>query len=289
MVTVLLGALLAEIVVAAPMVYIPLGLGNQVIAIDGATDAIKASYKGVENSHGIVATPDGEYLVAGSLKQDEPKTGSEQATSNSKLYLIHPQHGHVMSTIPVDGWTHHQAITPDGKYVLSTHGSRGYVSVVDLETNQVSQVIETGISPNYTIVSADGKTAFVSNTGSNTISELNIDSWTVTRTLEGGPGPEHLVFSGDEQTIYVTNPRAGLVSSISRRSGKVENSYEIGKAVHGLDVGDDGNTLYVSSKKDNKLVAIDGKTGTRKELELSPSPYQSAFSPAVTPIPAICG
>ncbi|NIA02611.1 MAG: beta-propeller fold lactonase family protein [Planctomycetia bacterium] len=243
------------------------------IAVDAATDKITASYSGVENPHGLVATPDGEYLIAGSLKETPLKAGQAKDTPNSKLSLVHPAHGHVMSTIPVAGWTHHQAITPDGRYVISTHGARGYISVADLDNNKISKILETGVSPNYTIISKDGKKAYVSNTGSNMISEINIASWNITRTLESGPGPEHLVFSDDESTIYVTNPRAGKVSAVSVKTGKVEKSFEIGKAVHGLDIGDDGKTLFVSSKKGDKLVAVNSETGSKKELALSPAPY----------------
>ena len=42
---------------ASPTVYIPLGSGNQVIAVDAATDKIIASYSGVTNPHGLIATP----------------------------------------------------------------------------------------------------------------------------------------------------------------------------------------------------------------------------------------
>ena len=38
---------------AAPTVYIPLGSGNQVIAVDAATDKITANYTGVDNPHGL--------------------------------------------------------------------------------------------------------------------------------------------------------------------------------------------------------------------------------------------
>ena len=258
---------------AAPTVYIPLGSGNQVIAVDAATNEITASYPGVDNPHGLVAVSDGEYLIAGSLKEDPLKPDQAKDAPNSKLFLIHPAHGHVMSTIPVAGWTHHQAITPDDRYVISTHGTRGYVSVVDLESNQVVATITTGASPNYTIISGDGKRAFVSNTGDNTISEIDLTSWTITRTLESGPGPEHLVFSGDESTIFVTNPRAAKVSVVSIKTGKVERSFDLGKGVHGLDIGDDGKTLFVSVKKEDKLFAVNSETGEKRELALSPAPY----------------
>lgn len=264
---------LANTVQASPTVYIPLGSGNQVIKVDAATDTITATYTGLENPHGLVATPDGEYVIAGSLKETPLKKGQAKDTPNSKLFFIHPAHGHVMSTIPVSGWTHHQAITSDGKYVLSTHGMRGSISVVDLEDNKVIKTIKTGPVPNYTLITKDNKRAFVSNTGNNTISEINLKNWTVKRQLESGPAPEHMAFSGDEKIIFVSNPRAGKVSAISVDTGKILNTFKIGKAVHGLDIGDDGKTLFVSSKKENKLVAIDTSTGSKKELALNPAPY----------------
>jgi len=264
---------LSSPIMADPTVYIPLGSGNQVIAVDAATDKITASYSGVDNPHGLVVTPDGEYLIAGSLKEEPLKKGQAKDTPNSKLFFIHPVHGHVMSTIAVSGWTHHQAITPKGRYVISTHGMRGSVSVVDLESNTVVKTIATGPVPNYTLITKDGKRAFVSNTGNNTISEIDISNWKVIRALESGPAPEHMTFSSDESKIFVTNPRAGKVSVVDIKTGKVTEAYTIGKSVHGLDIGDDGKTIFASSKKGEKLVAVDTTNGTKRELKLSPAPY----------------
>lgn len=261
------------VVLAAPTAYIPLGSANEVIAVDVANGKIIRQYSGVENPHGLVATPDGEYLVAGSLKETPSAAGAPVDTPNSKLYVIHPEHGHVTAEIPVSGWTHHEAITPDGKYVISTHPTRGGVSIVDLTNNKVFKTIKTGSAPNYTLVTKDGKRAYVSNSGDGTVSEIDLAKWQVIRTLDAGPSPEHLVFSSDENTIYVANDRAGTVSEVSVQSGKVERSYKIGKRLHGLDIGDDGKTLFVSSRSDDKLVALDTVTGEQRMLTLSPEPY----------------
>lgn len=266
-------AMISTPLMATPTVYIPLGSGNQVIAVDAATDKIIASYSGVKNPHGLVATPDGEYLIAGSLMETPAQADQPENSPNSELFFIHPGHGHVMSTIPVLGWTHHQAITPDGRYVLSTHGARGYISVADLESNEISRTIETGLVPNYTLITKDGKRAYVSNSGSNNISEIDLTSWQVIRSLEAGGAPEHMAFSADQSTIFVTNPRAGKVSAVSIASGKITTTYAIGNGVHGLDIGDDGKTLFVSSKKDDKLVAVDTETGNMRSLSLIGAPY----------------
>lgn len=259
--------------IAGPMVYVPLGSANEVIAIDAATHKITARYPGVENPHGLVATPDGEYLVVGSLAETPAPAGASADTPTSKLYLIHPAHGHVMQTIPVAGWTHHEAITPDGRYVISTHATRGYVSVLDMENNQIVRYILTGAAPNYTLVTRDGQRAFVSNSGDGTLTEIDLKTWKPVRTLQAGPSPEHMAFSPDERAIYVTNPRAGTVSAVSVDSGKVVHTYEIGPDVHGLDIGDDGKTLFVSSKKAETLTALDTQTGNMRTVPLAPAPY----------------
>jgi DNA-binding beta-propeller fold protein YncE len=265
--------LASAMALAGPTVFIPLGTANKVIAVDAATLQITSTYAGVDNPHGLVATPDGEYLIAGSLKEAPPPAGSAPNTPNSQLALVHPGHGHVMLTIPVAGWTHHLAITPDGRYVISTHPTRGGISVVDLQTNQVLKTIATGPAPNYTVITRDGKQAYVSNSGNGMLSQIDLASWAVSRTLEGGPAPEHIVLSADEKTLYALNPQAGTVSAVSVASGKIIDTYKIGAKLHGLDLGDDGQTLFVSSVADNKLVALDLRDGSQRALPLSPAPY----------------
>lgn len=257
---------------AAPTAYIALGSGDQVVAVDAATNQIIKSYPGIDNPHGLVATPDGEYIVAGSMLET-PAPGALQDAPNSKLFLIHTGHGHVMLTIPVSGWTHHLAITPDGRYVISTHPTRGGISIVDMQTNQVNKTVETGPAPNYTVVTRDGKHAYVTNSGNGTISEVDVPPWRVTRTLEGGPAPEHVVLSADENTLYTLNPRAGTVSAVSVATGKISQTYKIGANLHGLDISDDGQTLFITSVTENKLVALDLRTDAQRSLPLSPDPY----------------
>ena len=258
---------------AAPTAYIALGSGNQVVAVDAATDKIIKSYPGVDNPHGLAATPDGEYVIAGSMLETPTAPGATKDAPNSKLFLVHPGHGHVMLTIPVSGWTHHLAITPDGRYVISTHPTRGGISVVDMQTNQVIKTVETGPAPNYTVVTRDGKRAYVTNSGNGTISEIDVSTWRVMRTLEGGPASEHVVLSADEKTLYTLNPRAGTVSAVSVSTGKISQTYKIGANLHGLDISDDGRTLFITSVTENKLVALDLRTDTQRVLTLSPDPY----------------
>jgi YVTN family beta-propeller protein len=266
-------SLVGSAVDAAPTVYIPLGSGNQVIAVDAATDRILTSYPGVDNPHGLVATPDGEYLIAGSLTETPVPGGAPHDTPNSKLFLIHPQHRHVMRVVPVAGWSHHQAITPDGRYVLSTHPTRNAVSVLDMVGNRIVHTIATGAGPNYALVTRDGRHAYVSNAGDGTLSEISIPDWKPARHLAAGPEPEHLAWSHDEHLIYAISPRAGTVAEIAVADGKITRSFAVGKNAHGLDISDDGKTLYATARGEDKLVAIDLASGETRSLALAPAPY----------------
>lgn len=257
---------------AKPLVYVAAGSSNQIIVIDAATDKVVGKYDGVDNPHSIVSTPDGEYVLSGSLKEKK-LSKEDKGPAHSTIYLVHPDHGHIMLTMKAEGMIHHQTITPDGRYVISTHPTRGNISLTDLQQNKVVKTIATGPSPNYAAVTPDGKTAYVSNSGNGTISVIDTASWTVKRSLEAGPGPEHIVLSKDGSTIYVINPAVGVVSAVDVTSGKVAKTYQLGKRLHGLDISDDGSTLFITNKKDGKFIALDPRTDTRKVLALSPSPY----------------
>jgi len=258
---------------AKPVIYMPLGQGNQVLEIDATTHKIKRSFSGVINAHGLVATADGEYLIAGSLDQKPLKPGQAKTAPTSQLFLIHPAHGHVMSTIPISGATHHLAITKDGKYVISSHPAGGNVSFYDVANNKIARYVKTGFGPNDIVISRDGSKAFVSNSGSNSISEIDLKTFKVLRVLKSGPAPAHIVISKNGETLFVVNPRVGKVSFVSIKSGEITKEVLFAKDIHGLDISEDGNTLFISSKSANKIFSYDIKLGKKTSLELDPAPY----------------
>ena len=257
---------------AKPTVYISLGSGDSVAVVDADTDTVTTSYSGLKNPHGLVATPDGEFLVAGSLYESRSyKLKGDNLNSN--LFLIHPVHNHVMQTIPVEGFSHHQAITPNGRYVISTHPTRNHVSILDIEDSKLLKTINTDKGPNYAVVTSNGKYAYVSNTGSGTIQEIRVSDWKITRTINAGPSPEHIILSKNDKTLYVSNGRKGMISIIPLDNPSKRNEYKIGKNLHGLDIGDDGQRLFISSKAEGKLFSFDLTNFEKKELKLSPAPY----------------
>lgn len=264
--------LLATVANAEPLVYVAAGSANKIIVIDAATDKVVGEFDNIDNPHSIVSTPDGEYVISGSLKEKKNEADPSKPPK-STIYLVHPAHGHVMLTMAADGIIHHQAITPDGRYVISTHPTRGNISVADLQQNKVVRTVKTGKAPNYALVSKDGKEVYVSNSSDGTISIIDVETWMEVRTMPAGPGPEHLALSGDGKTLFVTNPRAGTITAIEIASGTVIKTYQFGGKLHGLDISDDGTTLFVTNRSEDKLIALNPQTDVRREIPLSPAPY----------------
>jgi len=268
---------------AEPVIYVAAGSANKVLAIDPKTNTVIREFGGIENPHALTITPDGEYVIAGSLKESLREKGDTRPPE-STIYIIHPIHGHVMSTIPVEGMIHHQAITPDGRYVISTHPTRGGISYADITGEHGARNVKTGPGPNYTVVRKDGSKAYVSNSGNGTISELDLRTWIVARNIEGGPSPEHLALSGDGKTLYALSARAGKISAVDIDGGKVDKVWDIGKGAHGLDLSEDGRALFATNRKLELLIAIDLVTGERREMKLSPQPYHLEVLPGINRI-----
>lgn len=279
---------------AAVTVYVPVGSANEVLVIDGEQDRVIGSMGEVVNAHGLAATNNGDYLVVGSMSlapkaQDKPEGMSEDEHSAhhadakgqpavpddgaSYITLIDARSQRVLQRFDVDGISHHSAITPDGRYAISTHTTTGSISIIDLVDRKLVRTLATGPVPNYALVSTDGKTVYVSNSGNNTVSEIDTSQWALRRNIMVGVTPEHMAFSADQKTLYVINVGDNSVSAISLAQGEVTNTYPVGSGPHGIDISDDGKMLYVSSKKSDQLTVIEIASGTSLSKVLGPMPY----------------
>jgi len=293
----------ADAATAAPDVYIPLGAANKVQVIDAATNQPTGVIEDLSNPHGLAITPDRRYLVAGSLA--EPPAGSEQVpplpagmsqaqhqkhhsmpaasgaapVNESIVSIIDAASLKIVRRIAVPGAVHHVAVSPDGRFAVTTQPGTGGISVIDLDTFSVARTIDTGLAPNYAVFAANARKLYVSNAGDDMVSEIDVDSWAVKRRLATGGSPEHLVLSPDDSTLYVNNVADGTVSVVALVGDTATQIYRIGSAPHGIDLSDDGSTLFVSSQGDGQLVAIDVSSGQMRRVALAPAPYHVAAVP----------
>jgi YVTN family beta-propeller protein len=285
---------------AAETVYVPLGNANAVLVVDGSRDAITDRIDGISAVHGLAATPDGRYLIAGSYEEREPgkampekpagmtedahaahhapktPTASGSDPLVSAVSVIRTSDRSIVRRIDVPGAVHHVAVSPDGRYAVVTRPNQDAISAIDLVTYETVPDISTGSLPNYAVFSPDGRLVYVSNAGDGRVSEIDASEWTVRRSYAVGGSPEHLVLSKDGATLYVNNVDDGTVSVLDLEKQRLRATIKVGQVPHGIDLSDDGQTLFVTVMGEDKVVAVDVASGDARTVVLRPAPYHLA-------------
>ena len=295
-------AAFASPTLADSKVYIPMGGENNIIIVEQNDGSIIGQIDDVVAVHGLAATPDGKFLIAGSNDQrtlgeeapDRPagvseadhaihhpnqgggansmSAGNQQSDVISTVSVISTKDNSIVRLIDVPGAVHHVAVSPDGKYAAVTLVIEGAISIIDLATYEVVTTLATGDLPNYAIFSEDSKKLYVTNAGNDTISVVNIDRFIVERNIISGEGPEHAALSSDGKTLYVGDVTSGMASFISLATGEITKSIDVGDQPHGVAISDDGKTLFVAGRGTNSLISIDIETGN-KQVKSFDTPY----------------
>jgi len=118
----------------------------------------------------------------------------------------------VIATIPVGTNPQQVVITPGGEEVYVSNRGGNTVSVIDTNTNTVTNTIGVGTNPYALAISPDGAKVYVGNQGSGTVSVIDTATKSVVGTVYPGR-VEDLAISPDGEKIYVT-PVYGYVKKI---------------------------------------------------------------------------
>lgn len=295
-------ALAMPVLAATPRAYVPLGSANQVAVIDLGNYHLVGDVSGVRNSHGSALTPNGRFLVAGSLTPHKAGStsgkpegvtpqehaahhhGGNTASSASPvlgtLYVIDTATDKVVRNFDVPGVIHHVLVTADGLYAVSTQPMSGAINVTSLKSGATVAHLATGPGPNYAVEDPQRHTIYVSNSGNGTISEVDTEHWYVRRNIRVGGRPEHMVLDRVNDRLYVNDVASGRALVVDSQSGKVLDQYPVGPAPHGIGLSRDRRTLYATSEQGDRLVAVRLKDGTIHSAELKPAPFHLAVNPA---------
>ncbi|MHA1547450.1 MAG: YncE family protein [Alphaproteobacteria bacterium] len=294
-------AILSAPAVGSERIYVPLGSDDAIVVIDPAIDAVVDRIDNISSVHGLAATPDGRFLVAGRFDEweagtvetkkpvgvtedehaahhsmDPARPGATGAPVVSTVSIIDVETGLIVRRVDVPGAVHHVSIDPNGRYAALTQPNQDAITILDLASFQVVATIPTGALPNYAVFSPDGQHVYVSNAGNNTVSDVTVDGWIVSRNLIVGETPEHVVLSDDGGSLYVNNIETGTVSVIDTRSWSVADTFAAGDLLHGIGLSDDGKTIFVAARNDDALTVIDLDSGRSASVTLSPAPYHVA-------------
>ena len=169
---VMLGASMAAMA-AGSRAFVPMGSADAIGVIDLESYQVMPSIPNTLNTHGSALTPDGRYLIAGSLTPRDTKEnvsppegvtedehaahhgGGEKSAANQQntgvLYMMDTTTNAIVRKLEVPGPVHHVLVTADGRYAVSTHPMGGSISVVSLDSGKHIETVATGRSAKSTL------------------------------------------------------------------------------------------------------------------------------------------
>jgi YVTN family beta-propeller protein len=136
------------------------------------------------------------------------------------------------------------AVTPDGRYVLTSNWCSWDVSVVSTLSNREVRRIPIGPYPRGIAIEPNGSAAYVAVMGGTDLVRIDLKHWT-TRQIPIGDGPRALALSPNGRIVYASLNAEGRVAKLDTWSGRLLAKVSTGSAPRSLTISPDGKALYV--------------------------------------------
>jgi YVTN family beta-propeller protein len=161
----------------------------------------------------------------------------------------------------------YNAVTPDGKQVLSTSPSSNKLYVFDASNGKQLAIIAVGKAPKGVKVTPDGKFAYVSNQGSANISVIDLTSLSLVDSIKVEQGPHNVRFTANGHTAYVTLQGGAGIGVIDTKTRKMTRVIPVPGITgpHNLDLSSDENTAFVRDFV-HHVAVLDLRSGKVKKV-----------------------
>lgn len=216
----------------------------------------------------LALSPDGTRLYVISSQADaylEYPTG--------RLTIIDTIAYAVRDTIAVAARPTTVTPSPDGRRLYLTHDGTAGISVVDLTTNQGTEVKLVGVPLGVTF-SPDSTLAYLTHPGSLTV----VDTFTLhTMVLATGEAPRGVLFSPDGKRAYITHLGDHTVVVVDTITDSVTTTLVVGGHPEAMVASPDGQRLYVGDYWAGTVTVI-----AAPSLQDQPNPSTPTASQAET-------
>jgi YVTN family beta-propeller protein len=191
-------------------------------------------------------------------------TGLSQGSVGSKLHAETGLPGNQLVTtvqLGLNVFPTAIVVSPDSTtiYVTSFTVSGSLVSIVDTQTNTVTDTIPVAGSADFLAITPDGSALYVGNTGTATsppsVYVISPATKAVTATIEIYPAG--LAVSPSGKKVYITNPDHKAISIIETGTNKlIRNAIRVGDRGKNIVVSPNGKSAYIDTEE-NAVLAID--------------------------------
>lgn len=134
------------------------------------------------------------------------------------------------------------------------------ISVIDIDTLEVTRTIETGERPRGITFAKDYSVVYICASDSDTVQVMDPDSGKVLFELPSGEDPEQFVLHPDNRHLYIANEDDAITTVVDTVSRKVVAQIDVGIEPEGMAVSPDGKIAITTSETTNMAHWIDTET-----------------------------
>jgi YVTN family beta-propeller protein len=226
--------------------------GNSLTPIDPAT-GLPGLPVPVADPYNLYFTPDGRYAVV-------------MAESLRRIDFLnaHSMHVHHDLSVPQCDGVNHADFSADGVYMLVSCEFGSAMIVVDIATERVVRYVPlpAGSAPQDVKLAPNGRIFYVADLTHGGVWEIDARIYRRIGFIHTGAGAHGEYPSRNGRFLYVSNRSAGTVSVIGFATRRVLATWQIpGGSPDMGNVSANGRVLWLSGRYDDRVYAIDTRTG----------------------------
>lgn len=207
--------------------------------------------------------------------------------SDASAWLLDPETGARLASVPTGDGPHEADVTPDGKLaVVTNYGGKspgGSLTLIDLTAGTAAGTIDLGEHrrPHGVQVLPDGRRAAVTAEASQALLVVDLVERKVLSAIPTGEKVSHMVaLSPDGKTAFVSSIGSGTVTAIDLARGRKTKTVMTGEGAEGIAVTPDGREVWVGNRASDTLTVLDAATlETKRTIPCAQFPIRLEISP----------
>ncbi len=207
--------------------------------------------------------------------------------SDATAWLLDPETGARLASVPTGEGPHEVDVTPDGRLaVVTNYGAKtpgSTLTLIDLPKGVAAGTIDLGEHrrPHGVRVLGDGRRAVVTVEASQALLVVDLVERKVLAAIPTGEKVSHMVaLAPDGRRAFVASIGSGTVTAIDLGKGEKTKTAKTGEGAEGIAVAPSGREVWVANRASDTLVALDAATlEPRRTIPCASFPIRLAFSP----------
>ena len=242
---------------------------GDVTVIDGATDAVVATFPVGKRPRGIHASPDGKRIfvtLSGSPRMapgvDENRAPADKTADG--LGVIDPTAHKLIDRWHVGSDPEQFAISKDSQFAFIANEDDASAVIVDLNSGQPRGKIKVSPEPEGVGVNPVNGEVYVTCEENGDVFAIAPDAQRVVGKIDVGGRPRSIAFLPDGSRGYVACENGGYVAVIDPRAHKLITKIQLpkGSLPMGSVVSANGKEVYVSTGRADGVAVIDSTTNS---------------------------